>query len=140
MSKNEEALKYYLQAVEINKEIDDKAGMVRSFGNIGNIYIEYGNSPVAIEYFQKSLNIANQLDNPNFVASLYSNIGNINFFQANYKNVLLNNSVVIMRRSLPAFRNVNLQFTSPSNPFFQRTSASPTIREARHSLCAWTIV
>jgi len=49
------ALEYYLEAMEIDKELGDKEGVAGSLSNIGYIYKSQGDIEKALEYNHKSL-------------------------------------------------------------------------------------
>jgi tetratricopeptide (TPR) repeat protein len=49
------ALEYYQKSLKIEEESGNKRGIGINLNNIGGIYSEQGNYPLALDYFQKSL-------------------------------------------------------------------------------------
>ncbi|MBW8060808.1 MAG: tetratricopeptide repeat protein, partial [Solirubrobacterales bacterium] len=58
----DKALEYYLQSLEIRKEINDKRGIAESLNNIGAIYKNQGNPDKALEYYLQSLEIQKEIN------------------------------------------------------------------------------
>ena len=52
---------YFQQCLEIAKELGDKAGEGRSYGNLGNAYHSLGELKTAIPYHQRHLEIAKEV-------------------------------------------------------------------------------
>ena len=50
-------IEYYEKSLEIKKNIGDRAGESRCYGNLGAAYYSLGDFGKAIEYYEKSLKI-----------------------------------------------------------------------------------
>lgn len=82
---SDSAIKYFQKGLEIDREMDDKKGIVISLSNIGNIYNEQGNYPKALEYYNESLEMSRGLKKvQNAKAATLSNIGVIHSEQGDY--------------------------------------------------------
>ena len=56
-----QAIEHHKQYLTISKEIGDKAGEGRAFGNLGTAYHNLGDFTQAIEYFKLDLSIAREV-------------------------------------------------------------------------------
>ncbi|MBW8049098.1 MAG: tetratricopeptide repeat protein [Cytophagales bacterium] len=79
----DKALEYYLQSLEIGKEINDKQGIATSLNNIGMIYKNQGNLDKALENFLQSLEIQKEINDKQGIATSLNNIGLIYKNQGN---------------------------------------------------------
>jgi tetratricopeptide (TPR) repeat protein len=77
-----EALRLYLEELEIRKSINDRIGEARSLGNIGSVYRDLGDKQKAIDYYGKSLFLSRSIPSPaleamtlNGIAALYDDLG-----------------------------------------------------------------
>nr|WP_321496575.1 tetratricopeptide repeat protein [uncultured Methanolobus sp.] len=80
-----EAIKYFEQALVINREIDDQQGEGNNLGNLGVAYNNLGYIKKAIDYYEQALVIARKIDDQqgegNNLGNLglaYSNLGEAN--------------------------------------------------------------
>ena len=62
--------------MKIAKEIGDKAGEGRAYGNLGNVYQSLGDYQRAIEYQEKHLKIAKEIGDRAGKGIAYGNLGN----------------------------------------------------------------
>ena len=62
--------------------------MSKTIGNIGNIYSEQGNYPMALEYYFKALRIDEKLQRKNGITSNLGNIGLVYCYQREYPKAL----------------------------------------------------
>ncbi len=69
-----QTLDFYRQSLQIQKEIDDKQGMVSTLINIGFIYESQGNIPLALDFYHQSLKICEQANDKVGVANALNNI------------------------------------------------------------------
>ena len=69
------ALDYYLKALRLYEELNDKNGEAMMFNRIGTIYTNQDNAEKGFEYYQKSLAIYNTLKDKNEMANPLNNIG-----------------------------------------------------------------
>ncbi|MBW8051208.1 MAG: tetratricopeptide repeat protein [Cytophagales bacterium] len=79
----DKALEYYLQGLEIQKEINDKQGIAYSLSNIGVIYYNQGNPDKALENFLQSLETRKEINDKEGIAQSLNNIGFIYNNQGN---------------------------------------------------------
>lgn len=70
-----EALKKYDEAIEIQKEIDDKIGLGNSWHNIGFVYYKKGDFETALKHYETALKIREGCSDRSGLASSYINIG-----------------------------------------------------------------
>jgi tetratricopeptide (TPR) repeat protein len=84
----EKSLKYYQQALKINREIGNKDGEAVNIGNIGVIYRIQGNLKYALKYYQQALEINREIGNKEREAGIISNIGVIYRIQGNLEKAL----------------------------------------------------
>ncbi|MES2593051.1 MAG: tetratricopeptide repeat protein [Bacteroidota bacterium] len=70
-----EAIKYYTEAVVIQKTIDDKKSLGSSYNNLGAVYVHQGNIYKGLEYFEKALAIQKEAGNQMESSLALSNIG-----------------------------------------------------------------
>ena len=65
LGKLDQAVQCHKKSLSILKEVGDKAGEGRSYGNLGNVYYSLGDFQQAIEYHEKHLSIAKEIgDSP----------------------------------------------------------------------------
>jgi tetratricopeptide (TPR) repeat protein len=69
------ALQHHLQALEIRRYMEDKAGTAKSYTALGNIYFHLTLYPEALQYYQKALEANQQLDKTEEIAEVYRNVG-----------------------------------------------------------------
>ncbi|MEM9217647.1 MAG: tetratricopeptide repeat protein [Cyanobacteria bacterium P01_F01_bin.150] len=77
-----EALDYYQQALEIRREIGDRAGEGVTLNNIGGIYDNLSDYPKALDYYQQALGIRREIGDRvgegrtlNNIGGTYDNLG-----------------------------------------------------------------
>jgi tetratricopeptide (TPR) repeat protein len=85
------ALKYYQDAYQINKRINNEKNMVSALSNLGSTFQRMGNYTQSIQYIFKALKIAEKIKANELIALLNNNIGNIHFIQEDYKKALTYN-------------------------------------------------
>ena len=66
-----EALDYYIQSLDIKKEIDFKHGIAISLFNIANTHMKLNNTSDAIENYNASLELANELNENELITRNY---------------------------------------------------------------------
>ena len=79
------SLEYYFKSLDLNKEIDNKIEIARSFNNIGFIYEQQGNYEKRLSFQYKSLELYKKLESKSDIGTSYLNIGNILKKQGNYQ-------------------------------------------------------
>ncbi len=102
--RNEDALKKYLEVVDIADKIKNKLLLLAVYGNIGNVYQSLGNYPRAIDFHQKALNIAESLNNPVEKAIQFVNLGNDYNSLKDYRN-----AIKYLEKALPVFTDTKTQ-------------------------------
>ncbi|XP_074635275.1 uncharacterized protein LOC141893773 [Acropora palmata] len=70
------AIQYHEKDLTIAKQIGDRAGEGRAYGNLGNAYQSLGDYQKAIEYHEKDLKIAKQIGDRAGEGRAYGNLGN----------------------------------------------------------------
>jgi tetratricopeptide (TPR) repeat protein len=75
----DQALDHYLQALEIQKELQSKKEIAISLSNIGTVYCVKGNYSKGIDYFNQSLVLQEELGDKGELARTWNNLGSANF-------------------------------------------------------------
>jgi tetratricopeptide (TPR) repeat protein len=96
-----DAIRYFLQALEIKKELKDKKGMGGCYNNLGTVYHLQGNYPRALENYYLALKLKEESGDLKGIPSTYSNIGSIYLEQEN-----LTEALKIFESGLTAAREV----------------------------------
>ena len=71
-----QAVKYHNQHLSIAKELGDRAGEGRAYGNLGNAYDSLGDFKQAVKYHNQDLSIAKELGDRAGEGGAYGNLGN----------------------------------------------------------------
>ena len=83
------AIKYYNLHLKIAKEVGDKPGEGKAYGNLGKAHDSLGDFKKAIEYHNLDLKIAKEVGDKHGEGSAYSNLGNayrsLGDFRKNYR-------------------------------------------------------
>ena len=72
----QQAIQYHQKRLQIAKDLGDRAGEGRAYGNLGNAYQPLGDFQKAIQYHQKCLQIAKDLGDRGGQGNAYGNLGN----------------------------------------------------------------
>ncbi len=72
----QEAIKFYSQALDIDRENNNKGGEGVWLGNLGNAYYNFGQVEKAIEYYEKALAIAREIGDRRGEGNHLGNMGN----------------------------------------------------------------
>ena len=70
------AIEYHERHLSIAREVGDRAGEGKSYGNLGNAYHSLGDFKKAIEYYQRHLSIARKVGDRAGEGQSYGNLGN----------------------------------------------------------------
>jgi len=97
-----QALDHYRRSLKLARQLNDKAGIARTYNNIAIIYMEQGNYPQALDHYRRSLKLKRQLNDKAGIARIYNNIAIIYYEQGNYPKALDH-----YRRSLKLARQLN---------------------------------
>ena len=68
-------LEYWLKALRINEELQNKAGTATYLGNIGSVYQNQADYPQALDYYFKALKLDEELGNKKGISRHLGNIG-----------------------------------------------------------------
>ena len=71
-----QAIEYHMLHLTIAKEVGDRAGEGRAYGNLGNAYQGLGDFKQAIEYHMLHLTIAKEVGDRAGEGRAYGNLGN----------------------------------------------------------------
>ena len=71
------AEEYLQKALKIRKEIGDKNGEAKDYGNLGSVFCSLGEYVKAEEYLQKALKIRKEIGDKNGEATAYQNLGSV---------------------------------------------------------------
>ncbi len=74
---NDEALKYYNQCIEINKELDKKKSLVTNYSNVSLIYSKKSDFNNALKYANQSVALSEELNDERLISNAYSRIGSL---------------------------------------------------------------
>src|SRR5205085_2472549 len=102
----EESLKYYLLALNIQKEIGDQEGIATSLANIGAINIKlFRKDPKSSErlnntrkYLNSALQISKEIGSKECLQETYSSLSSLDSIKGNYKDALENYKLFIACR------------------------------------------
>ena len=83
----DKSLKYYLKALNIYEQLNNKNGILKTLNCIGNTYSKCNNNK-ALEYYLKSYKISEQTGNKKGLYSVLNNIGTLYLFESNYEKAL----------------------------------------------------
>ncbi len=82
------ALEFYLRALPIMEEINDRRGMGATYNNIGMVYDDKGEYTKALEFLLKALKIREELNDKQGISNSYGNIGGIHYSKGDYAKAL----------------------------------------------------
>lgn len=74
-----ESIRYYQQALELIRQVGDRAGEARLLNNIGLVYDALGDQRQALDYFEQALPLRRQVGDRAGEATALNNIGGIYF-------------------------------------------------------------
>ncbi len=83
-----QALGYLQRSLQISEQINDKAGIAGSLGNMGAVLRNLGEFPQALECFGKALSIDEELDNKSGLARWLGNFGSVHQHLSSYTKAL----------------------------------------------------
>ncbi|HOP03155.1 MAG TPA: tetratricopeptide repeat protein [Tenuifilaceae bacterium] len=83
-----ESLDKYLTSYQIRTEINYKKGIATSLNNIGRVYMNLANYPIALSYFLKGLEVSYELQDTSSLAIIFYNIGVIYYHRYDYEKSL----------------------------------------------------
>ena len=77
VGKNEDALKYYDQAIDFAVQAGDSNSVSSALSNRGIIYRRQGNLPMALDNYMRAAKIAETADDENMLVTVINNIGRV---------------------------------------------------------------
>lgn len=144
---NEKSYAYYLKgqidmsmeaiekAIELYKEIDDKAALSLSYGNLGNIYGEIRDYQKAVWYFNLNLKISQDLGKEKEVARMLYNLGIIYSMLDSYDLALANfNKVLSIYKNLNLVNNTGSALYSIAEVYYKQGKYEEAIHEIDKAL------
>lgn len=78
------ALDYFLKALKINEELNDKSGIAKRLTNIGIVYEELSDYPKSLDNYFRGLKIAEEIGDKNRIATILGNMGTVYRYQVDY--------------------------------------------------------
>jgi len=88
LGNKEEALKYYEEALKINREVKDRGGQGAVLNNLGGLYDELGEKEGALKYYVQALHIRREVGDREGEGITLYNIATLCFEQHYYDNAL----------------------------------------------------
>ena len=82
------SMEYYTRSLKLFQELNDKRLIATLYQNIGTIYNDWKNLPVALDYFRKSLVLSMETKDKRGVANSYYYIGGIYLDKKEYREAL----------------------------------------------------
>ena len=83
-NKDSSALSYYLKAIQIQERKNTKKDLLKSYNNLGVLYINLSQTDKAIYYFEKAAQIAHETEQPIIEGSIKHNIAMFYIGLGNY--------------------------------------------------------
>jgi signal transduction histidine kinase/TPR repeat protein len=80
----ETAINHLVEALNFYLMVNDRKGLIGSYGNLGTAYYFLDDYPTALDFFIKSVNYSKDINSGSSGATALMNIGNINFRNADY--------------------------------------------------------
>jgi len=74
---NAKALEYFLRSLNMSQDINDLAGVAGSLNNIGLLYYELGDLPLALDYHERSLLLREECGDVKGMAGSLCNLGKV---------------------------------------------------------------
>jgi len=82
------SMQYADEAMNLAKELDYEVGIAAAFRNYGQIYVYWGNYPLALNNYHKSLSLYEKLENKHTVGLVNYEIGKTHYFAGNYEKTI----------------------------------------------------
>ncbi|OPF17236.1 transcriptional regulator [Microcystis aeruginosa KW] len=97
----QKAIEFHQQSLAIFREIGDRGGEAKSYGNLGVVYYLLGEYQKAIEFHQQSLAITREIGDRGGEAYSYNNLGNVYYYLGEYQK-----AIEFHQQSLAIFREI----------------------------------
>jgi serine phosphatase RsbU (regulator of sigma subunit)/tetratricopeptide (TPR) repeat protein len=82
------SMEYYMKSLKLFRELNDDRLIATLYQNIGTIYYDWKNLPVALDYFRKSLVLSIETKDKRGIANSYYYIGGLYLDKKNYREAL----------------------------------------------------
>ena len=82
------AIEYHERHLKISKEVGDRAGEGKAYGNLGNAYRNVGDFQKAIEYHERHLKISKEVGDRAGEGTAYGNLGNVYFSLGDFQKAI----------------------------------------------------
>jgi signal transduction histidine kinase len=77
MYKFRKAIPYFQQALHLSRTINDSLQLAYAYNNLGDVFLNTGNIPLAEQYGQESLDISEAINNERCVSYAYINLASV---------------------------------------------------------------
>lgn len=116
-----QAIEFYLKAVNAFEEINDKIGVCDAYVNVGTVYLQQGYYDKALDYYLKSVRVYEELGNKDGIADSYMNIGLVYYSQNNFSEAR-NNYLVSLKiyEEIGDKGSISNCYTNIGNSLFQQ--------------------
>ncbi len=104
-NEKEQALDYFYESIKINKEIENKSGLVSNYNSLANYY-SLDNKKLALEYYQKAIDLLPYQKEEKKSGILNMNIGNI-FSSKDFERFDYDSAVYYFLNALKSFQTIN---------------------------------
>ncbi|WP_236142044.1 CHAT domain-containing protein [Nostoc sp. CMAA1605] len=109
----QDSLKSFEQALAIAKQINDTAGIARTFNNMGGVYVNQGEYTKALNSFQRALAIAKQINDKAGIARILNSIGFVYSYMAEYTKALdLFRQALVIRQEIDDTAGVGITLSN----------------------------
>src|ERR1700749_4986895 len=92
------ALNYFLGALKLFEEVNDKRGIGNCYANLGNVYYEQKQYTKALLYYKKSLKARQDVGDKKRIASSYGDLGNVYSGMSDYESALKYHNIALKIR------------------------------------------
>ena len=100
-----QALGYFYESVKINKQINNKSGLISNYNSLANYY-SLDNKNLALDYYKKALNILKEQRDGIKSGILNMNVGNL-FSAEDFEGMNYDSAVYYYLNALESFQKVN---------------------------------
>ncbi|NCR07268.1 MAG: tetratricopeptide repeat protein [Microcystis aeruginosa LG13-11] len=84
----QKAIEFHQQSLAITREIGDRGGEGKSYGNLGAVYYSLGEYQKAIEFYQQSLAITREIGDRGGEGKSYMGLGNVYYSLGEYQKAI----------------------------------------------------
>ncbi len=129
-----EAMKYYMEALELAKEIDNKKNIAMIYHGIGNVYVNLEDYTKALDYFFKALQLERNRNNKLGIEYDYANIAEVYILMKKFdKAKAYLDSMMVIARELYG-KELGIEYNLFGKYFFYKKNYANAIDYYRRSL------